>query len=105
MSKRFTYCMVAMAALFLLPFASIAQKVISGRILSKIDQSPLPGATVTVKGTRIATSTGVDGGFVIKAKEGDVLVISGIGIVRTEQTVGTDGAEMVISVQGDTKQL
>jgi len=103
MSKRFTHGMVALAVLFLLPFASIAQKAINGRVLSKVDQSPIPGVTVVVKGTHIGTSTGVDGGFTIKAKDGDVLVISGIGVVRTEQTVS--GNELNILVAADSREL
>ena len=103
MSKRITRCGVALWAVFLLPLASIAQKVITGHILSKTDASPLPGVTVTLKGTHVATSTGVDGGFVIKGKEGDVLVISGIGVTKTEQVIS--GNELVIAVTGDTKQL
>lgn len=103
MSKRFTHGVVALAVLFLLPLASIAQKAITGHVLSKIDQSPVPGITVTVKGTHIGTSTGVDGGFVIKAKEGDVLVVSGIGVVRTEQTV--NGNELNIQVAADAREL
>jgi TonB-linked SusC/RagA family outer membrane protein len=103
MSKRFTHGVVALAVLFLLPLASIAQKAITGHVLSKTDQTPIPGITVTIKGTHVATSTAVDGGFVIKAKEGDVLVISGIGVQRTEQSVS--GNELNIQVAADSKQL
>ena len=103
MSKRFTHGMIALALLFLVPIASIAQKAITGHVLNKIDQTPVPGITVTVKGTHIGTSTAVDGGFVIKAKDGDVLVISGIGIQKTEQVVS--GNELSIQVAADSKQL
>ena len=103
MSKRFTTGVVAWAVLFLLPFASIAQKVITGHVLNKVDQTPVPGVSVTIKGTHIGTSTAVDGGFVIKAKEGDVLVVSGIGVQTTEQVVS--GNELSIQVGADSKQL
>ena len=102
MSKRFTY-MVALWAVFLLPLASIAQKIVSGHVLNKVDQTPIPGVTVMVKGSRIGTSTSVDGSFAIKAKDGDVLVISGIGIVRTEQTVS--GNELMVPVATDAREL
>jgi TonB-linked SusC/RagA family outer membrane protein len=103
MSKRFTHGTVVLAMLFLLPMASIAQKAITGHVLNKVDQTPVPGITVTVKGTHIGTSTAVDGGFVIKAKDGDILVVSGIGVVRTEQEV--NGNELNIQVAADSKQL
>ena len=87
MSKKIPLLAGVLLALFLFPLGSIAQSVIVGRILSKIDQSPIPGATITIKGTRIGTATGIDGGFAIKAKEGDILVISGIGIIRDRKSV------------------
>src|SRR5580658_2896697 len=102
MSKRITH-MVALWAVFLFPLASIAQKIVTGHVLNKADQTPIPGVTVMVKGTRIGTSTSVDGGFAIKAKDGDVLVISGIGIVRTEQVVS--GNELMVPVATDAREL
>ncbi|MES1249972.1 MAG: SusC/RagA family TonB-linked outer membrane protein [Chitinophaga rupis] len=103
MSKRITLYLRVLLAAFLLPLFSLAQKAITGHILSKSDQSPVPGATVTIKGTRIGTSTAVDGSFSIKAKEGDVLVVSGIGIARLEQSV--NAGDLTIVVGTDTREL
>jgi TonB-linked SusC/RagA family outer membrane protein len=103
MSKRITHSVVALSMLFLLPLASVAQKLITGHVLSKVDQSPVPGISVIIKGTRIGTSTSVDGSFAIKAKEGDVLVISGVGVVRSEQTV--NGSDLMIAVATDMREL
>ena len=103
MSKRITHGVVALSMLFLLPLASVAQKLITGHVLSKLDQSPVPGVSVFIKGTRIGTSTAVDGSFAIKAKEGDVLVISGIGVSKMEQTV--NGNELVFAVTTDVREL
>jgi len=102
MSKRITH-MVALWAVFLFPLASIAQKIVTGHVLNKVDQTPIPGVTVMVKGTRIGTSTSVDGGFAIRAKDGDVLVISGIGIVSTEQVVS--GNVLMVPVAADAREL
>ena len=84
-----------MLFLILSPFFSFAQKAISGRVLSASDQAPIPGASITLKGSKTGTSTGVDGNFSIKAKPGDVLVISGVGITRQEYTVG-NGSELIM---------
>lgn len=92
-----------LAAFFLMPLLSLAQKAITGRVLSNADQSPVAGATVTIKGTRIGTSTAVDGSFVIKAKEGDILVISGVGIVQQEKTV--DGTDLTVAVAANMREL
>ena len=93
----------ALVVAFLLPLLSLAQKPITGKILSKTDQTPIPGATVSVKGTRVGTSTAVDGSFVIKAKEGDVLVVSGIGIDRQEQRI--DSSNFTIFVTANAREL
>ncbi|MBS1661969.1 MAG: TonB-dependent receptor plug domain-containing protein, partial [Bacteroidetes bacterium] len=103
MSKRLTFILGVLLAVIFMPLFSFAQKPVTGRVLSKEDQSPVPGVSVTIKGTRIGTSTAVDGSFAIKAKDGDVLVISGVGVINAEQTVA--GNEMTITVAANPKEL
>src|SRR5258708_35460547 len=103
MSKRLSLYIRVLLAAFLLPLFSLAQKAITGHVVSKSDQSPIPGATVTIKGAHFGTSTAVDGSFSIKAKEGDVLVISGRGVVKQEQPV--NGADRTIAVAADAGEL
>ncbi|GAO42461.1 putative TonB-dependent receptor [Flavihumibacter petaseus NBRC 106054] len=68
-----------------------AQQTLSGKIVSQKDQAPVSGITVTIKGGKKGTASGVDGSFQLAAKAGDVLVISGVGITTQEVTVGDDG--------------
>ncbi|HLZ89038.1 MAG TPA: SusC/RagA family TonB-linked outer membrane protein [Puia sp.] len=103
MSKKITLVTGVLLVAFLLPLFSLAQKVITGHVLSKVDQSPVPGVSVVIKGTRTGTSTSVDGSFAIKAKEGDVLVVSGVGVVRTEQEIS--GSDLTIAVAADAREL
>ncbi|HVM87681.1 MAG TPA: SusC/RagA family TonB-linked outer membrane protein [Puia sp.] len=105
MLKKHLFAKGVMVVLFvlLLPTLTFAQKLITGQVLSKSDQSPVSGATVFVKGTKTGTATGFDGKFSIKAKDGDVLVITGIGI--TKQEVAVSGTDLAISVTTDTKNL
>jgi len=91
-------------AILMLPVFSIAQKTITGRVISGADQTPIPGATVTVKGSKTGTATSVDGTFSLKANVGDVLVITGVGVTPQNYTVGTDN-NIVISVVASTKDL
>ena len=91
--------------LFLIPFLSIAQNNISGKILSSKDQTPIPGVSVTVKGGRSGTATGVDGSFSLPAKAGDVLIFSGIGIKAGELIVEDSKLNYVISVDQDAKAM
>ena len=65
-----------------------AARRITGRVLNAASQA-VAGATVSVKGTTIATSTTQAGDFAISAKTGDVLVVSSVGFGTKEATVGT----------------
>ena len=66
--------------LLLLTCSLFAQKTVTGRIINNADKQPITGATVQVKGTKVATQTGSDGTFSINApRDNDVLVISVIG--------------------------
>ena len=104
MSKKNTLLMGVLMAFFLFPLISIAQKVITGRVLSSIDQSPIPGATIVLKGYRIGTSTNIDGTFSINAKSGDVLVITGIDINRQEYTINNE-TNVTVNVVTNSKSL
>jgi len=103
MTKR-TPILVVLMAILLLPLFSLAQKPITGRVVSSTDQTPIPGATIIVKGLKTGTSTGVDGSFSIKAKEGEVLVITGVGVTRQEFIVGKDN-DVTITVVASAKDL
>src|SRR5450631_364308 len=80
------------------------EKNIIGQVVSQTDLSPVAGASVLIKGSKVGTSTSLDGKFSIKAKEGDVLVITGIGITRQEIVVGTQ-TDLSIVVTTNSKNL
>lgn len=65
------------------------ERVISGIVITADDGLPLPGASVIVKGTSRGQQTDFDGKYTIKASVGDILVISYVGMVDTEITVGS----------------
>jgi TonB-linked SusC/RagA family outer membrane protein len=105
MSKKPTGVSVLLLLCILLtPFLTFAQTIVSGHVFSTTDHSPVPSATISIKGTRMGVSTGIDGGFTIKAKEGDVLVVSGIGVVTQELTVGGDHT-LTINVATNARSL
>ncbi|MND56922.1 TonB-dependent Receptor Plug Domain protein [compost metagenome] len=69
----------------------IDEKVVSGTVTDAVDGSPLPGASVSVKGSSIGTSTDVNGKYSLKVpSETAVLVISYLGYNAKEVTVGTN---------------
>lgn len=91
MSKRITPILLrVLLIVLLLPVLAFADRPITGQVLASIDQTPVAGATVIIKGSKVGTSTGLDGKFTIHANQGDVLVITGVGITRQEITVGAE---------------
>ena len=70
------------------------EKTITGVVSDEIGD-PLPGASILIKGTTTGTETDFDGNYSIKAKTGDILVFSFIGMATQEKTVA---AASVINV-------
>jgi TonB-linked SusC/RagA family outer membrane protein len=89
----------------LLQVAVFAQgKVIKGTITDSKTKETLPGVTVLVEGTTMATSTNMNGEFTINVEgEGKKLVISSIGYVT--KTVAADQDVINITLDSDAKLL
>ncbi len=71
------------------------QKTVTGRVTNELG-SPVAGASVVVKGTRIGTVTNVAGTYSLRVAVGQVLQFRFIGTAAEERTVGSDN---VINVQ------
>lgn len=78
----------AVLLIFPLLVTAQAQKQVRGKVTDDKGQ-PAASITVSVKGTRAATSTAADGTFTITAAEGSTLVLSGVSFERKEVKVGT----------------
>jgi iron complex outermembrane receptor protein len=78
-------------------------KPISG-VITDDQGEPLAGATVLVKGTTNGTTTDIDGRFSLEADQGAVLVISYLGYVSQEVTVGSE-ATIQVQMAPDAAQL
>jgi len=72
-------------------------------IVTDSTNRPIPGATVTVKGTKIATQTDGQGRYTINAKDGDVLVFSILGFNTAEKTV--NGKVVDVSLTTSSQNL
>lgn len=83
---------LVMSILLLAVFSVQAQtQDVSGRVTDQKDGSPLPGVTVTVKGTNVSTATAADGTFTLKVPAGaKTLVISSVGYGIKEVAVGAN---------------
>lgn len=62
------------------------ERTITGIILSQ-DNTPIDGASVTIKGKTTGTQTGPDGRFTLKAAKGQVLEISSVGYENQQITI------------------
>jgi TonB-linked SusC/RagA family outer membrane protein len=71
------------------------QKTITGKVTTE-QGSPLPGASVVVKGTRVGTTTNLQGAYTIRADVGQTLQFRYLGTSPEERVVG---AADVIDVQ------
>ncbi|SEF99642.1 SusC/RagA family TonB-linked outer membrane protein [Algoriphagus boritolerans] len=79
---------------------SFAQETqVSGKV-SDLNNDPLPGATILVKGTSRGTVTDVDGMYLISAFPGDTLVFSFVGFETLERTVGNSNTISVSLSEG-----
>lgn len=83
--KRLLPALLITLLLALQTFAQ--QRTITGRVTDNTG-APVAGATVTVKGTNIATSTGSDGTYKLNVPENaGTLVISAVGYGNTEAAI------------------
>ena len=64
------------------------EREIKGTVTSKTDGSPIPGASVLVKGTTNGTQTDFDGNYSLTASVGDILSFSYVGMTTVEITIG-----------------
>lgn len=64
-------------------------KPVTGFVVDANTNDPLPGVNVVVKGTTRGVSTDVNGRYSINVSQGEILVLTSIGYVTQEVTIGT----------------
>src|SRR5690606_9163701 len=95
--------MILLVCLFVTTSAFAQSKQVSGTVLDELG-TPLPGATVLIKGSTTGTQTDFDGNFTIAANASDVLVISYVSYKAQEITVGNQ-TSIQVSLTLDTAML
>ncbi|WP_299366309.1 TonB-dependent receptor [Winogradskyella sp.] len=83
------YGLVLLYLFFGFQLAFTQEKTITGTVTTQSDGLPLPGANVIVKNTSRGVQSDFDGKFRIDVAEGEVLVISYVGMETTEIIIGT----------------
>ncbi|MCJ7715344.1 MAG: SusC/RagA family TonB-linked outer membrane protein, partial [Anaerolineales bacterium] len=78
--------------------SSLLQVAVEGTVTDAQSGEPLPGATVLIKGTTNGSITEIDGTFSLQANQGDVLVVSFVGYLVQEVTVGTEPINIALQL-------
>ena len=81
-----------------------AQEIEVSGVVTDNSKGPLAGASILVKGTQNGVSADFDGKFTIKAKPGDVLLISFIGFESQSITVKGSTVNVSLVSVGETLQ-
>jgi len=96
------YAFTAISLLF--TFVVFGQRAVTGKVFGP-DKQPIYGATVSIKGTNVATVTANDGSFSITVpNDRSVLVISNVGYKTVETRVGTS-TDLSMSLELATSNL
>ncbi|SDD36443.1 TonB-dependent outer membrane receptor, SusC/RagA subfamily, signature region [Mucilaginibacter pineti] len=87
--KQLYFRCFALLFFSLITITAYAQKTVSGTVTEK-SGLPVPGVSVSEKGTSNGTATGTDGKFKLTVKPGAVLTFAFIGLKTKEVTVGDE---------------
>ena len=78
--------------------------VLKGQVMDYSSKKPVPGASVLIKGTTTGTLADKNGKFQLSVKNGDVLVVSYVGLQTQFLTVKGD-ANLVIWMKEDVQSM
>jgi TonB-linked SusC/RagA family outer membrane protein len=101
MRSKFKWIFTLLLA-FTMQFSFAQEKTITGTVSDAT--GPIPGANVVVQGTNRGVQTNFDGSYSIKAKEGEKLVYSFMGMNDVVKTVGASNVINTV-LQDNTQQL
>src|SRR5215210_6799391 len=100
--RKITLLLSALMLTCMLAFAQ--QRTVTGQVTDE-GGTPIPFASVLVKGTNRGASADQNGRYSINAQPGDVLVFSSQGRTQSEQTVGSTNVVNVSLQPGTTANL
>ncbi|MEA4948201.1 MAG: carboxypeptidase-like regulatory domain-containing protein, partial [Petrimonas sp.] len=87
--------------ILLFSFGIYAQVTIRGTVTSAEDQEPLPGVSITIKGSTGGTITDIDGNYSIEINSDNVLLFSYVGFKTQERPV--NGSRVInVALETDT---
>src|SRR6185437_15499121 len=93
------------AAFLFFTCTAFAQNVVTGKIINKTDNTPVPGATIQVRGTKAMVQSDANGGFTITLPSASgTLTISAVGFATLEVpvTAGTPLGNVSLTTTAST---
>ncbi|MEK7200032.1 MAG: carboxypeptidase-like regulatory domain-containing protein, partial [Bacteroidota bacterium] len=104
-SKLVRPILMGLFACLLVTSSQAQNKTISGKVTDAKDGSPLLGASVVVKGSKLGTQTGADGTFRIAVPSSvTTLVISSVGFASQEINI-QNKTSVEVSLKATNEQL
>ncbi|MEP5254728.1 MAG: SusC/RagA family TonB-linked outer membrane protein [Winogradskyella arenosi] len=100
MKLKLTWLLTLFMA-FVMQFSFAQEKTVTGTVTTASDGLPLPGASVIVKGTSRGQQTDFDGKYTIQVSQGDILVVSYVGMKDAEVLIGS-GSTYDVSIEEDS---
>ncbi len=100
MNKSIILCCILILSAF---FASAQNHMLKGRVTGP-DGNPLPGITVQVKGTNIATPTNTNGEFELNVPPNSTLIVTGVGFDEQSIKVG-ERSSLEVVMKAISQQL
>ena len=91
--------------LMTMSLVTMAQRTVSGKVISSENKQALPGATVVVKGSNMSTVTNSNGEFSIQAHDSDLLVISNVGYGIREIKATESGSIVLQTAAGNLDEV
>ncbi len=81
-------------------------RTITGKVINTTDGTEVPGASITVKGSSVSTTTATNGSFSIAVPSGNVtLIITSVGFEAKQMAIKADDKTVSVELAQDRKQL
>lgn len=104
--QKLKFVLTCLLTIFFLHQGFSQTRKITGKVISPVDKTPVPGATVKVKGSPASTVTATDGSFSISVPAGKaILVITSVGFDPTQTIVAADDQTLSIEMFQNKRQL
>ena len=98
MRSKFKWIFTLLVA-FTMQFSFAQEKTVTGVVSDAL--GPLAGANVVVKGTSKGTTTDFNGGFTIKANQGDILIVTYVGMNESSIPVTAENTYNILLTQNN----